>query len=526
MLHSSFPSGFQWHWKAHLRWGRETLVFMLLRFTPTYDRGAAVEGLRRFMASQKISSYAFYELSAPHDVLVRAWLPSGRSVSRLRKGLSDAWPKEHPAPRAPIILETLQIMHHWPWQPTDLASIGEMHKPDGDLLRRGRPARELDALNGIQRAVSLAPSTLPPTSELIEPSTAFGNGNALRELVGEYKRHHLITEPAYDPGIRFLVLIEAAEARHDEEVRKRLARHLSVLLDEAQNDSQEARIWDRSLYSTDGEYPFLILGRVDESPGHFHSVGTGLVANINDRLAAAGARTHTSFFQRPGFLDFRDELPVRLRPRPTAPDATELLGRHESATLEVKGSAFAELADYFAGRAPKPHVSTDLDNKTLAGLIRAVVSMLNSAEDGHIVLGALEPKRFPSDGPIGRLPEVGNFKVCGIELDLEGRDWDRYARRLEQELVKRIRPDPLRWVRLSPSAVAGGKIVCVISVSVPDEWYLGILLNKDGGEAEEQFIVRGGGSGASTRRLKDLGKIDEHKRRTRRAPRHPDGDDA
>lgn len=493
---------------------------MFFQFQPTYDRASAIDGLQKFMASQNIISYAFYELSAPHDVLVRAWLPQEQPASRLRRALDKAWPNDHP--EMPLVLEAEKILHHWPWQKNGLAKVSHMDGPDQKMLADGRPARELDALNEIQRAASLAVSSLPGST--VERTTNLGDAEA-RDLVAKYKGLHLITEPVYDPGVRFLILVEAKDANGSQRARDRLGRKLSGLLDDAQNGSHpnSPRVWDRSLYSTVGDYPFMILGRVDEAPGHFHSIGNGLVADINERLAAAGARTHTSYFLQPGFLDFRDELRVRTRPQPKAPDATELLGRQESATLEVKGSAFAELAEYFRGEIDQAVTSTDIDSKPLSGLLRAVLSMLNAGENGHIVVGAVEGKQFPKSERVAVLPSVGNFKVCGIELDLNGSDWDRYTRRLEQAFEARIRPNPMRWIRLSPSAVAGGRIVCGISISLPDEWYEGEFRSKSGA-IEEHFIVRGSGAGASTKRLKTSAEIEEHKRHTARSPRRP-GDD-
>jgi hypothetical protein len=516
MRRSSFPAGFQWHWKAHLEWAGETLVFMFFKFKPTYDRFTAIEGLQTLMAEQKIVSYAFYELSAPHDVLVRAWLPQEYNASRLPRVLDRVWPNTE-TPEMSVVLEVEKIWHHWPWQKNGLASVGQMAGPTKQVLEEGRPARELETLNDIQRAASLATASLP--GGVVERTGLVGDV-ATRELVNDYKQRHLITEPPYDPGVRFLILVEANNFNGNQQARDRLGRRLGHLLDEAQKqaDPDSPRIWDRSLYSTFGDFPFVILGRVDEAPGHFHSIGNGLVANINERLAAAGARTHTSYFLQPGFLDFRDELRVRSRPVPKAPDGAELLKRHESATFEVKGSAFTELSDYFRGKIDEPPSSTDIDSTALSSLLRAVLSMLNSGEGGHILIGAVEGKKYAKSKRVAELPDVGNFKVCGIELDLGGSDWDRYARRLEQIFESRIVPDPMRWIRLSPSAVAGDKFVCVISVSLPDEWYEGRFRSK-GGAIEEHFIVRGSGGGASTKRLKTLAEIEEHKGHTPRSAR-------
>jgi hypothetical protein len=260
------------------------------------------------------------------------------------------------------------------------------------------------------------------------------------------------------------------------------------------------------------------LGRVDEEPGHFHSIGNGLVSEINERLAAAGARTHTSYFLQPGFLDFRDELQVRSRPLPAAPDASELLQRQESENFEVKGSVFADLSPYLKGETGEPTASTDIDSKPLAALMRAILSLLNSGTGGHIVIGAVEERKYSKSEIVKALPAVGNFRVCGIEIDRNGNDWDQYARRLEQVIEARIDPAPMRWIRLSPSAL-GDKFVCVVSISLPDEWYEGWFRSKSSDAIEHHFIVRGGGGGASTKRLKTSSEIAAHKRQTPRTSR-------
>lgn len=510
-----FPAGFQWHWKAHLDWAGERLVFIFLKFHPTYDRVAASEGIQTLMAAQSVLSYAVYELSAPHDILVRVWLPQEHSPGRLPRVLDKVWPTNEP-PEMSVVLEVEKIMHHWPWQPSEMAKVGEMEGPSAELLKAGRPARELEILNNIQRAANLASSGF---SSVGGPILIADPG--AQKLMTDYKGYHLITEPPYYPGVRFLILVEANGA-NKRGARDRLGRELAGLLNLAQNGSSNGpRIWDRSLYSTVGDYPFVILGRVDEAPGNFHSIGEGLVAEINKRLAAAGARTHTSYFLQPGFLDFRDELRVRSRPLPEAPDGSELLTRQESASFEVKGSAFVELSDFFNGKADEPDASTDIDSVPLSSLLRAVLSMLNSGEDGHILIGAVEDRKYAKSELVKALPVVGEFRVCGIELDLDGSDWDRYTLRLQQIMEARIDPDPMRWIRLSPSPVAGNRIVCVVSISLPDEWFEGKFRSKSG-VVEQHFIVRRGGAGAATKRLKSTAEIDEHKRRTRRSPRRRD----
>ena len=125
MHRSQFPAGFQWHWRTDLDWAEETLVFLFFQFHPTYDRAAAIDGLQRLVADQKIVSYAFYELSAPHDVLVRAWLPRKNSAARLPRVLDTIWPTNE-APEMSVVLEVEKIWHHWPWQETDLSNVGAM----------------------------------------------------------------------------------------------------------------------------------------------------------------------------------------------------------------------------------------------------------------------------------------------------------------------------------------------------------------------------------------------------------------
>jgi hypothetical protein len=476
------------------------------------------------MAEQNVVSYSFYELTAPHDVLVRAWLPSAKRSARLKRALNKSWSKEHGV-KAPVVLEVEEILHQWPWQPNDRSDIGEMKRPPREVLKSGRPARELDLLNDVQRAARLTNSSLPSGRGPLDGRKNHLDPSEVAQLVREYKELHLITEPAYDPGVRFMILVEADNAREDQAARERLGKSLGELLDKAQNGTSDTpRIWDRSLYSTDGRYPFIILGRVDEAPNHFHSIGRGLVMEINERLAAAGARTHTSFFPLPGFLDFRDELRIRSRPEPPAPDPSDLLEREESTTLEAKGSAFTELSEYLKERTDATPQSTDVSNKALSSLIRAVVSMLNAPAGGHVVIGALEAKQFKNSRRVEELPTQGNFQIWGIEQDLDGSDWDRYTRRLEQVIEARITPNPLWWIRMRPASVAGGKLLCVMTISLPDEWFHGTFPKRAGGGEEEKFVVRTGGAGNRTEELEGAA-AELYRERTRRSSRRPEDDD-
>jgi hypothetical protein len=475
---------FLWHNAIHEEWADEKLIFLFLASEPTYNRETAIQRVKDFLERHQICSYQIYELTAPYDLLVRAWVPKGMQRHELKEGIRN----EDSRLRVQIAAEVMEIIHHWPWASTRRAKIGKMRKPTKAVLERELPIQELEAINAMQCGNGKGRTGDPPV------------------LRKKYKDARILSRPDYRPGIRFLVLVKML----DPEQWESLGDRIRTLLDKA-----KAVIRDPSLYRLDDAHQFLIFGQVNQGEGSFHAISSRLVSHINDYAAPGGARTYSVFFPIPGFLAFRDELRL---PEPDAPtpevDVEDLLQRPESDRLEIKGSAFTELSAWVRGQADAPVTSekpvNDDGNRTVNTLLRAIASLLN-ARGGHVVLGALETSKFGSFDRFQEMPSTGTkglYRCCGIECDYGDGGFDEFERRLRDLIEKRFDPAPSgRMINLR-FAEFQGRDLCVVDVATPDSWFWVNVGGKGGGKKrgkrksanlEPKFFVREGGGSKELR---------------------------
>jgi len=497
------PPPLLWHHKVHEAWADEKLVFILIAYEPTYNRDDAVERLQDFLIEREILSYQLYEITSPHDILVRAWVPKRMSFHELKKDLL----KSHDPLQVAHVLPVVEIVHHWPWEIPEDGRIGRMQTPKEDILETGRPARERELINEMQRS---------------------GHAATRSRLIREARGEKILCKPDYRPGIRFLVRVKVNAAHVDNPDALQLL--ICRLLREAKNIVIHA-----SVYRLEGIEQFLILGQVVAKLSDFHAISQELVSHINDSAASGGARTYTSFFATPGFLDFRDELRIPPHELQRAKlELSEIMSQPEGHRLEIKGSAFTDLDDWLKDGKKRPTPSRkpakDAETYAVNMLMRAIASLLNS-DGGHIVVGALENAHYGDCARFNALPAAdpdGVHRYIGLEFEWPKGGWDKYAVRLGQVIEVRFDPVPSeRWVKISQEK-AGKKDICLIEVVLPDEFFWVWISDKvsrpSAGETnhkpvpaqlEKQFVVRKEGK---TEVLKDTA-IERYQRSTPRAPR-------
>ncbi|MEA2361286.1 MAG: hypothetical protein QOD71_431 [Thermoleophilaceae bacterium] len=492
-VEQTFPHGFQWHHRVHEKWGGESLWFSFLAFEPTYRRSAVTEAVTRALVEVGVKSYALYELTGQYDMLVRAWVPDRikdrdyeAHLEKLRSGQCFS-------------VKVADVVHHWVWQETERSEIGRMKEPEEDLDCPA-VARELEALNKVQR---LAEEAGVPLDELQLDEEQ-------HELVRRFRSHKLITDPPYETGIKFLVLVRVGNP-NDVEQREHVQGQICEVLTKAQGV-----IWDRSVYfARNGAFQFLVLGRASVDPAShdhatrspFHQITPRLLDEISRIAGAGGTKTYTHFFPLEGFLAFKDEISVAPAPEHERPDFDRLLKTQESHEFEVKAAAFAAVDEWAKGRASEIAYSSDVEDQPFLSMARAVTSLLNGT-GGTVLLGVLEKRLYGNCEPVKDLPKAGQYLLLGLEgIDYDEENFDTYSRALWDKLLQRIRPNPRRWIRFHDQEVEG-KTLLAITVEYPDEWFW--LRRTKGGD---EFRAR---SNASSNRLQGLEGEQYRKRHPRR----------
>ena len=431
---------YHWHPSVHQRWAGEQLYFWKLSFAPTYDRERIVAGIRTALAQHGATAYTIYELFAGgYDIFLRTWLPTSQGAfeSDLHEALGSYT----------VVAQAFwvnRIICHWPWE----VAPGEMgmREVPANVLRNRLPDDEIRKINQRQ----------------------FTKGR--RE---EYEKENLIARLPRKKGIKFFTVISTNDQPLTTFARQRLEERIQEVLREAE------LIKEKSLYGGVGFGQYLLMGRTSD----YFAIERELTEPLNLAADPAiyGTRTITFPVSREGFLDACYDLRVD-GAAATPHSAAEALEESESQTLEVKGSAFANLDRWLHTEEKK----TSLDDKIADGTLKAITGLLN-ADGGTIVIGALERSRFDDHPELAGRPRIGDYVVVGLDCDVDGEDWDRWERRLRVLLEKRIDPPSAQWISISQEKVEG-RNVGVVSVRAGDRWFYH-LPNSD---SRPRFWVRQG----------------------------------
>jgi hypothetical protein len=460
----------QWNHEVHRDWGKENLYFFRLFFR-TYSRKRILPALREVLVQYDVRSYALYETMGFHDTLIKVWLPTVHSPGAFQKSLNE---RLNPTNADWFYVEAL--LRHWPW-----GENGPPRTPTKAALEARLSPDEIRRVN--ERKVS-------PVQ------------------LRKYIARNLVVKAQRTSGVKFVVLVTGFQTQNfGGSTMEQLQEKLCEIVDGAKS------IRERSLYLGVGfgNTQFLILGRVPYPK--FHAIGDEITDKINTEMMAGvfDARTHTYLSATRDLLDFKDGLvagavSTEAERRPVADYLTE----DESETVEVKGSAFTDLAPWLRGeqrRQRDPSV-------THKGVLKAMVAFLNS-QGGTIVLGALEADKFPDNPKLEGCPRVGDYICCGVEWDYtKGGNWDRFQRQLHEAIKARLRPSSLtQWYTITRDDVKG-KPLCLIHVRAPAQgWYYLDIPS----ETDPHFYVR---EGNRTIRLSGP-EEDDYKNAHRRAPRSP-----
>jgi len=444
-----------WHRRLHEEWANERLYFWRLAFYPTYVDHRVREGILQAFDDHSVRSYAMYELFGLYDVILRAWLPTRVTQTIFQETLERRLAAQHI--QACDMFSVGDILRHWPWTQPGSKS------PDSPFVVQVKSDEWIEIGNRLAEGEDGLDST-------------------------EYKNTGALAECRHLSGIKFVVVVTSSSQLLTVDARGFLRSQLEEISDRAAVTDGLDEI---SLYEGAGFCQFLLLGKV--STESFFLLRTKIIDEINNVGAGQwfGARTYT-------YVSAVETLPLFQEQILTATSAGAVSGKsietylekEESQELEVKASAFVDINQWvYTGKCA---ASESITNE---GILRAIVGMLN-ASGGTIIVGALERKRFPDwqqNDRLQALPCVGDYLCCGIEVDLQGRDWDSYARKIQQIINQRIQPPPTGLVTVvrahEDTEALGNMQFCVISVQETDREWFYMQVIPDG---PDRYLVRFG----------------------------------
>lgn len=171
------------------------------------------------------------------------------------------------------------------------------------------------------------------------------------------------------------------------------------------------------------------------------------------------------------WLDRRRRRRTLERRQALLKDVREYLLQAEDMTLEFKGSAILDLAEFMRTGSldrKKEHVRT--------AFLKTVVAFLNTG-GGDLVLGVLEMKRFTNldNERTGACVALESRLICGIGIEIGDHDFDWYTLALFSMIRDHIGTLPLdrKLIELQELPEYDGKRTCVLRVEpAPKKQYL------------------------------------------------------
>lgn len=459
---------YQLHPNVHSEWGGQSLYFLFCSFRLSYDSRAVADALKRAFDEHDVTAQASYELIGSFDLMLRIWL----SPVRLRAFRATLKASLNPLSlHSDIVISVAEVVRHWPWGETGRGHDGRgpLRATQVDLGGGASP----DTLRLLGELASTEPSEIPNA----DLEALLGDG-----LVAE-------VEMRSGDGIKLVTLVTGATMSNQEvdALQGLIARRL---------DSADHDVFSEcSLYRAESsETPFVIMCRV--SSDGFRHIGDSLFDRLHELLIGK-ARTSTYPVVRQSLVPSGDAIaslppPAGRRDRRSIED---LLADDESATLEVKATAFGAVDPWLHGHGPIAESDTIFER----GVLKSVVAFLNT-EGGTVVIGALEADRYRAlsesvDSKLEQFPVNGQYICVGlIDPSYVDNGWDKYERRLADLLDRRISNTPVATSAVTIERVTYlDREFCLIHVDAPgdDRWYYG---QPSGGEKAQHFYVRRGAS--------------------------------
>jgi hypothetical protein len=446
---------FQWHPQIHEVAGEESLHYWFLSFASNFEWERLQGVLKQLIDEHGVISYALYELMGDYDMLLRVWLPSG-TAAKFGSSLQERLAVFSLARAERYNVES--VIRHWPFAPRGVGAIKELS--DGEALPpNGR----------IQEVNELLAQVKPHDDKLLATSLR-------KRLIGPPVKNR-----DEEPGVKIVTLIKPVRGLTPD-TKRGLGNQVARVLDE------QRHIRQRSLYQVEGwDAAFLLTCLAPEDK--FFAFRESLIRDLSPLLEATGARTNSYSCASRDLVMFQDRVAApdhQQNGTLPEPEIPELLSLEESATLEVKGSAFTPLDPWLLNGEGLAESARFFQR----GVLRAIVAFLNG-EGGTVVIGALEPGRYEKrlhDERLSNFPRIGAYLCPGLlDPTFEEKGWDAYERKIGESIAKNVSPAP-SGLRIRKERFEGIDF-CVIDVPSGrrEDWHY-----LESPKAPSQFLVRQG----------------------------------
>ena len=252
---------FLWHYRVHRDRVHERLFFFRLRFEPVYDRDAVAYGVRAACEVHGVRAVISYEMFGSFDMLLRVWLPQGRTSADFKETLAREL-----APAGEVWIDPFAVdyaVRHFlfvdddgkPLLPHDMA-LHHLQADEIAEIEEGYPDRVSPEL--LERVIS---------ENLLAPFTP-ADGDA----------------PSQHPGVKFAIVVSGAPDLNRSQLIA-FEQEIVRVLDAATSIGQ------RSLYTGFGFGHFVIMGRVGYDA--YHAIHADLITQLNTAALRGPYRIRT-----------------------------------------------------------------------------------------------------------------------------------------------------------------------------------------------------------------------------------------
>ncbi len=372
----------------------------------------------------QVGTYSIFEVYGSHDLIIRLYSKQSKAFNEafynwLRSPVKGSEVKMEGEPD-----DYGACLYHWLW--TD---------DRGGYLQLSKESI---------KKVTGAPQEM--MARLLNPATA--QDSALAEEVVK-------SEPLPDPGIRFIVMISGGEkGRLNEEQRKIFADGVikEVLAVEG--------VKCLEAYQGDADGWLTIDGRVDFADYAALDQIKDIITDSKIATFGCRATTYLCCNNLEG-VEEKERLYISnvAENMFTDEQLIEKLDRAEDDWFETKGSLRMDMKEFLTSG---DQVTIKIPKDKPDPILKTIAAFANG-DGGVLIVGALEEERMRRDGiDATTLPEVGEYRISGLDVDMMEDGFDKAHRHLKTIVRRQMDTGTSHLVEARPLQVAGKTLMAII----------------------------------------------------------------